>query len=358
MGLMLGSCVARAQTVLGIWQGTLPVKENPRIVLKIVKADDGGLRGFFYWVDRFADPVPLSTVSFSAPNINVASVYVQTSYEAKLSDDGKSMVGTWVQDKKSYPLTLVLTPPEDAWKHDTAPPPVWMAANADPAFEVATIKPSVPGATQRSFALRTRHFAAKDSTVAGLFTFAYKVRRRQIEGAPAWFDAARFDIAAEPDAEGQPSEDQYRVMLKKLLADRFQLKVHTVQKVFPVYALTVDQGHAHLNRSEPDHIDHGRIVTVEQNGQMLADFMDDSMPEFADVLMNFIPERQIVDETGLTGRYDFVLSMPMVVLQSNDDNEKAAGFFEALKPAGFKLVPKTEPLNVFVIDRLEQPSPN
>jgi uncharacterized protein (TIGR03435 family) len=355
---MIAGGMLHAQTVVGIWQGTLPIAENPQIVLKIVKADNGGLRGSFYRVDRFSGPIPLSAISFSAPNLSVASAFIQISYQARLSDDGKSMSGTWVQDKKNYPLTLALTPLENVWKHDSAPAPVWMAANADPAFEVATIKPSVPGATSRSFSLRTRRFAAKNSTLADLFKFAYKVRSRQIEGAPAWFEETRFDIAAEPDAEGQPSEDQYRVMLKKLLADRFQLKMHVVQKVFPVYALSVEKSPLHLDRSEPGVNQHGSIFTVEQNGQMLARFVDDSMPELADVLMNFIPERQIVDETGLTGRFDFTMSMPLNVLQSNDDNEKAAGFFEALKPLGFKLVPKKEPLDVYVIDRLEQPSGN
>jgi uncharacterized protein (TIGR03435 family) len=356
---LLATAVTNAQTVLGTWQGTLPITENPRIILKLVKAQDGAPRGNFYWIDKWDNPIPLSSVSFTAPNLSIASLYVGTSYQAKLSEDGKSLTGTWTQDKKTYPLTLQLTPPANVWKHDSPVTPVaWMSETADPAFEVATIKPSVPGATQRSFGLRTRHFAAKNSTVADLLKYAYKVRSRQIEGAPDWFDQQRFDIAAEPDTEGQPSEDQYRTMLKKLLADRFQLKLHTVQKIFPVYALTVEKNPPKLEPSEPSVDQHGNIVTGQRDSQMYAQFMHESMFEFADVLMNFIPERQIVDETGLTGRFDFAMNMPMSILQSSDDNEKAAAFFGAVQPLGFKLVPKKAPLEVLVIDHLEAPSSN
>ena len=359
MACLLATTATQAQTVLGTWQGTLPIPDNPRIILKLVKAQDGAPRGSFYWIDKLADPIPLSDVSFTPPSLNIASLYASISYQAKLSEDGNSLTGTWTQDKKTYPLTLQLTPPENVWKHPSQTVALpWMSETADPAFEVATIKPSDPGSVQRSYGLRTRHFTARNATVADLIKLTYKVRSRQIEGAPDWFDKLRFDIAAEPDTEGQPSIDQYRTMLKKLLADRFQLKLHTVQKIFPVYALTVEKAPPKLEPSETNVNRRGDIIVGERDGQMYAQFLDDSMPEFADILMNFIPERQIVDETGLKGRFDFSINMPTTVLQSADDNEQAAGFFGALQTLGLKLVPKKEPIEVLVIDHLETPSPN
>jgi uncharacterized protein (TIGR03435 family) len=190
--------------------------------------------------------------------------------------------------------------------------------------------------------------------------FAYKVRSRQIENAPAWFDEQRFDIAAEPDVEGQPNEDQYRLMLRKLLTDRFQLKMHSVQKVFPVYALTVEKATSKLTRSEPGGLEHAHIVTKElADTEMLAQFLDATMFEFADILMNFIPERQIVDETGLKGRFDFPVTLPLSAVQgTGDPDEKVTAFFGALQPLGLRLVPKKESIEVFVIERLEKPSAN
>jgi uncharacterized protein (TIGR03435 family) len=230
---------------------------------------------------------------------------------------------------------------------------------ADPVFEVATIKPSPPDAGPRSGSGHTRIFSAKNATVDNLLEIAYQVRDRQIEGAPAWMSEAKFDIEGIPDVPGSPNDDQVRVMLKKLLADRFQLRIHTVQKSFPVYALTIEKDAPKLVKSDPAVNSFAHIMPKQQpDGQMLVQFVHDRMPEFADILMNFIPERQIVDETGLKGPYDFMLTIPASVLQSTDDNERAIAFMEALKPLGFKLVPKRERVEVIVIDRLEKPSAN
>ena len=149
-------------------------------------------------------------------------------------------------------------------------------------------------------------------------------------------------------------------MLKKLLADRFQLKVHSVQKIFPVYALIVEKNAPKLTRSNPDFNSHGRIFVKEApDDQTQEQFSYMTMPEFDNILMNFIRDRQIVYETGLTGAFDFTLTLPTSALQGGlDDNDKATAFFRALQPLGFKLVPKKAPIEVIVIDHLEKPSAN
>ena len=64
-----------------------------------------------------------------------------------------------------------------------------------------------------------------------------------------------------------------------------------------------------------------------------------------------------MDETGLTGTFDFTLQMPMSVLQGDMD-ERTAAFFGAVQELGLKLVPKKAPLDVIVIDHLEKPTAN
>jgi hypothetical protein len=71
-----------AQIITGTWQGTLPVAENPRVVLKIAKDNDGSLRGTYYAIDRGPDGIPLTLVSFVAPELNVAFIYGDISYKA------------------------------------------------------------------------------------------------------------------------------------------------------------------------------------------------------------------------------------------------------------------------------------
>lgn len=227
------SSALHAQEITGTWQGILPDADSPRIVLKIAKNEDGSLRGGYSLIDRDSSSVPFSAVSFASPNLNIVSDVADLSYEGKLALDGKSITGIWTQKKKPLPLTFVLATPDTRWKRggSSALPP--MSATADPAFEVATIKPSPPDAKQRSYATRTRQFQAKATTVSDLIQFAWQVRPRQLEGGPPWIDDLKFDIAAEPDAPGQPSLDQYRLMLQKLLVERFGLKIHKVERIFP-----------------------------------------------------------------------------------------------------------------------------
>jgi uncharacterized protein (TIGR03435 family) len=348
-----------AQTITGTWQGTLPVAENPRVVLKIAKDDDGSLRGTYYAIDRGPEGIPLTSVSFVAPELNVAFIYGDIGYNGNLSADGKTLDGTWTQGKQTYPLTLVLATPSTMWRNAVAAGMAPMAATADPSFEVATIKPSAPGAQGAGYALRTRHSATQNKTIKDLIEFAYYVRDRQIEGGPPWLNEARFDIAGEPDKEGLPSVEQYRVMVKKLLADRFQLTVHSVQKVFPVYALTVEKSPPKLTRSDPEAHIRDSIYVKPVNDQMMVQYVARTMPMFADILMNVITVRQIVDETGLTGSFDFTLMMPANATQvgANAD-DRANAYFGAVQTLGLKLVPKREPIEVIVVDGLERPSAN
>ena len=135
--LVLASCL-HAQTITGTWQGTLPIPEKPRRIIKIDKNENGSLRGVMYRIDYDASSIPL-TVSFQALDLKIVQDILDVSFQGKLSADGKSIMGTWTQDKQASPLTLVLTAPDLVWKFAGAIPLAPMAATADPAFEVATI---------------------------------------------------------------------------------------------------------------------------------------------------------------------------------------------------------------------------
>ena len=104
-------------------------------------------------------------------------------------------------------------------------------------------------------------------------------------------------------------------------------------------------GHAHI------------FVKKDDDGQTLGQFMDFTMPDLADFLMGFIPERQILDETGLPGHFDFTMTISTSAGQGGA-NETAPEFFHAIEGLGLKLIPKKAPIDVLVIDRLEEPSAN
>src|ERR1700677_3900257 len=346
--------VAYAQSIAGTWQGTLPDGQSPRIVLKIADGGNGALRGSISFIDSSADAVPLLSTTYRAPNLTAAISDI--TFRGKLSADGKSIAGTWTQGNQSFPVSFALATPETLWTYSRPSTMPTMSATADPSFEVATIKPSAHDANW-GISRGTRLFQARGNTIADLIQFAYQVRRRQIDGGPSWMNELRFDVTGEPDAPGLPSMDQQRLMVRKLLAERFGFRVHIVQKEFPVYALLVDKSPPKINVSAPSVNDILISPRELEDGTTAVQFSHTTMPEFTEFLMGFIQDRQIVDETGLKGRFDFTVMIP-TSSQGGNDIEKATAFLLGVKPLGFKLEPKKEPLEVIVIDNIDKPTAN
>ena len=102
-----------------------------------------------------------------------------------------------------------------------------MLATAKPEFAVATIKPSDPQRGGRQgYGFRGQDVITANTSVNWLITLAYNMHAHQIIGGTGWLDSEKYDISGRPDTPGQPSRDQLKLMIQKLLADRFQLKFH------------------------------------------------------------------------------------------------------------------------------------
>ncbi len=129
-------------------------------------------------------------------------------------------------------------------------------------------------------------------------------------------------------------------MLKKLLADRFKLSVHAVKKTFSVYALTVEKNPPAIVPSDPETNNSSSVyVKSAPNEQMSIQIVGRTMPMFVDMLMDFIPDRQILDETGLKGKFEITLTLPEIVMQSGESVEdKANAFIHAVQALGLGLV--------------------
>jgi uncharacterized protein (TIGR03435 family) len=79
---------------------------------------------------------------------------------------------------------------------------------------------------------------------------AYGIQRVRVEGGPAWMDSDLYRIAAK--AENPANVDQIREMLRKLLADRFKLAVHSATKQLPVYTLVLGKSGSTLQEVKDD----------------------------------------------------------------------------------------------------------
>ncbi len=226
--------------ISGDWQGTLQAQKALRTILRVAKTDKGW-SAKMYGIDQGAMPINVSSITLDGSTLKYAVDMVGGSYEGKLSADGNSIVGAWTQGPNPLPLTFVRATKETAWEIRRPPPPLkLMPADADPSFEVATIKPNNSGATSmQQLTINGRNFQTRASSLLDLISFSYQVQGKQIVGAPDWLDKERYDIAAVPDVEGAPNPEQVRSMIRKLLKDRFQLTFHKEKRDLSAYVLTV-----------------------------------------------------------------------------------------------------------------------
>jgi len=231
-----------------------------------------------------------------------------------------------------------------------------MAADAHPSFEVATIKPHDPDERDRGIWVQGDHFEFSSASVLKLLTFAYSINQQQVIGGPDWLRQARFDINGKPDAEGEPVLAQQQEMIQKLLADRFQLKFHHEQRELPVYALRIAKGGPKLAAAA----DPGAKSLEQSDGhdqERTLTYTSATIPYFI-LIEQFWVDRPLVDQTGLTGHYDFKLHYTSDEVHSTDPNAPPGLFTAIQEQLGLKFEAVKAPTDVFVIDHVERPSAN
>jgi uncharacterized protein (TIGR03435 family) len=232
-----------------------------------------------------------------------------------------------------------------------------MAADAHPSFEVATIKPADPGELKGGFTVGGHRIYIENQSVESLLWFAYAVHQKQIVDGPAWLETQRFDIVGQAGLDGIPNLRQRQEMVQKLLESRFNLKFHREKRDLSIYAITVAKGGPKLIKSAES----SDVLPTQSGGgsggERARKFTNNSMADFALGMQSFL-DRPVVDETGLTGRYDFMLNWTPDETNMNDPLA-APGIFTAVQEQlGLKLEPTKGPADVLVIDRVERPSEN
>jgi uncharacterized protein (TIGR03435 family) len=227
-------------------------------------------------------------------------------------------------------------------------------------FEVASVKPNL--ANDRLVTIRVGPggvFTARGYTLVLLMQRAYGVMDWNVSGGPAWIRTDRFDVVAKANVQGDLTEAELQPTLAKLLADRFKLKLHHSSIQTPGYALEATKGGPKLKPAADgqEHQDTFRLTNVRLSGQGI------SMRNFARFFggkLGLI----VVDETGLTGLYDFNVDWkidtdrPAADLPGADSREplREAAFDALQTQLGLKAVPKKVMVEMLVIDHAEKAS--
>lgn len=266
-----------------------------------------------------------------------------------------------------------------------------VGAQAPPAFEVASVKPSPSGATRGPIGFGGERVSVTAWTLSELMVLLYgqtvPLYRFQITGGPDWIDRERFDITATLDASRPPDPALLPEMMKALLAERFKLAVREETKEGPTYALTLvsrgGQLGPKLRRAPavlcpepgsppppppgPDaprcdyRIGYGTLVGRGVTVKTLAT----SMANFYGV------GRLVVDRTGLPGGFDMDMEWaPMTQFRQPGNLDPPPDFadravnnlptlFVALREQlGLALEPDRGPVRSIVIERVERPTPD
>ena len=244
--------------------------------------------------------------------------------------------------------------PAGSEQHPVAPEAP-MPADAHPSFEIATIKPSHPDDTKGGFQIGGHRLLIQNQTVNDLISFAYTIHQKQIVAGPPWLETERFDIVGQADVEGYANLHQIQEMLQKLLASRFNLKFHQEKRELPIFAITVAKGGPKLTR----HTEASNGLPTQSGSPSSGGrkFSNNTMSDFALGMQSFL-DRPVVDQTGLAGRYDFVLTWSPDDATADSPNP-APGLFTAIhEQLGLKLEPIKGPADVYVIDNVDKPSEN
>jgi bla regulator protein blaR1 len=285
--------------------------------------------------------------------------------------------------------------------------PQWQtAAGGKMAFDVASIKQNKSGNNPyanfpledgSAYSRNGGLLSVTDFPLSAYIGFAYKLTPSLSNAVdsqlPKWAATERFDIQAR--AEGNPTKDQMRLMMQSLLADRFKLAVHTETRQVPVFALVLVKpgktgprlrpyaddppcategllpNPAGTPPTKPEPVTEFPavcfVLEAQQGpgGRMIIGSRNVTMQQIANDLpalpMSGL-ERSVLDQTGLSGNFDFTIEIDRSDAMSADatqPDDSGPTFSEALRDQlGLKLVPQKGPVDVLVIDHVEKPSEN
>jgi uncharacterized protein (TIGR03435 family) len=253
-------------------------------------------------------------------------------------------------------------------------------------FDVASVR-EIKDVDMRGFAMypgffmpHSATFRARNSMVENVIWTAYGVMPYQVVGAPKWPWPTLFTIEAKGDSdadaklavltkEQQKAEQEH--MLQALLAERFKLKAHWETREGDTYNLVVAKGGPKMGaqgsialsaEEKKNYGDHPAPPFSTRCDQQGCAFVGHGCP--MDQLVQMLTAmfgRPVIDKTGLTDKYDFVLKYKgrWDSDRPADDPDPTLPLDQALQQElGLKVETAKGPLKVLVIDHIEKPSAN
>ena len=222
-------------------------------------------------------------------------------------------------------------------------------ALAPRAFDVASIKPN--RSVDENYTIRTPpggRFTGRNVTVRTLILYAFDLKDFQLINLPGWCNSERFDIEAKAEIAGVIDPEALRPLIRTLLSSRFGLAFHRETKELPLFALDIAKGGSKL---------HPNTGTLDHSTDWGSDHINATAVTVAEFgrLMEVQLDRVIVDESGISGVFDFHLTWTP---DSKPDTSGPSLFTALQEQYGLRLESKRGSVEVVVIDRVDRPSEN
>jgi uncharacterized protein (TIGR03435 family) len=235
------------------------------------------------------------------------------------------------------------------------------AQSPGPAFDVASVKPLKPGSAPENRVIAAAHgsLTVHQKSLHDLIAWAYSLEayNAHIEG-PSWIDSEDYEISAK--AGPGTTNDQLRLMLRTLLADRFHLSLHRKTEERPSYSLTVAHTGLRMDAVQQEPV---RPIRIAKDANFVGFTFTSTIARFVEFLPAVV-DRPVRDATGLTGVYAFTLKveldpeiqMPEVGMPFYGFHVSQAAANAGLERLGLQLVAGRGPVEILAIDHVERPT--
>jgi uncharacterized protein (TIGR03435 family) len=255
-----------------------------------------------------------------------------------------------------------------------------------PSYELVSVHPHKEAATNAGMGINNTPdgWRAGGQSLKSLIGEAYGfqlglLNDQQLEGLPEWGKSKLFDVTAKVDADdveklkaidkadtmmatihelATRTPSARMVMLQRLLEERFKLKVHYVQRVMPLYEVTVAKGGVKMKTAHPKNPEEGNMMFDPNH------MTGDNVPiSFISAILAMKVEKPVEDKTDATGSYDFDVHWSRLgevdAAETGSEDANAPSFFTAIEEQmGLKLKASKGPVWVIVVDHAELPDEN
>ena len=179
--------------------------------------------------------------------------------------------------------------------------------------------------------------------------WAWHVMDFQVSGSD-WLGTERYDIMAK--AAGAAPDAELRLMMQRLLADRFKVALHKQTKEMSAYALVVGKGGPKFTESKTE----GEPMLAPDQKTMRVVVQRTPLSQLVEMLSNVL-RTPVVDMTGLQGRYDITLELAKYIpdRSSPDLMDPVSIITRGLQEElGLKIEPRKLPLDLLIIEHAEK----